>query len=92
MNAHPTKRLTATMLDGGRIVVPAEVRAALGLKKGDKVLVSLDADGEVRLSTQIQALRRLQEKMRPFKRPGINEIDDFIAFRRAEAVREERGE
>lgn len=39
MNAHPPKRLTATMLDGGRIVVPAEVRAALGLKKGDKVLV-----------------------------------------------------
>ncbi|MFZ4381965.1 MAG: AbrB/MazE/SpoVT family DNA-binding domain-containing protein [Sandarakinorhabdus sp.] len=92
MNAHPTKRLTATMLDGGRIVVPAEVRAALGLKKGDKVLVSLDPDGEVRLTTQIQALRRLQAKMRPFKRPGINETDDFIALRRAEAAREERGE
>lgn len=92
MNAEATKRLTATMLDGGRIVVPAEVRAALNLKKGDKVVVSLDGDGEVRLSTQRQAFRKLQDLYAKHVLPGTDSIDDFIAFRRAEAAREERGE
>lgn len=80
------------MLDGGRIVVPAEVRAALGLKKGDRVTVTLAENGEVRLSTPMQVFQRLQELYRQHVPPGTDSLDDFIAFRRAEAVREERGE
>jgi AbrB family looped-hinge helix DNA binding protein len=83
---------TATVLDGGRIVVPAPIRAALGLKKGDRVSVVMDADGEVRLTTQAQVIKRLQALVKPYAIPGVSIVDELIADRRAEAAREDRGE
>lgn len=77
------------MSDGGRVVVPAEIRKALGLKDGDTVLWEL-VDGEARLTTKRERLRRAQALIERYcpKRPGESIVDELIAERRAEAMKE----
>lgn len=73
--------------EGGRIVIPAELRQALGINVGDEVLVVLE-DGEIRVMPASQAIRRVQEALAPYKPAGRSAVDDLIAERRAEAFRE----
>ena len=72
---------------GGRLVIPAPMRAALGMKEGDKVLVRLEGH-ELRIYTYQEAMRRAQEIVRSFVPPGVSLVDELIADRRAEAARE----
>lgn len=73
---------------GGRVVIPAEFRNALGLHEGDEVLISCDG-GEVRLSTITERVRRVQRFIAERIPPGGPSIvDELIAERRAEAARE----
>jgi AbrB family looped-hinge helix DNA binding protein len=72
---------------GGRVVIPAPMRAALGMKEGDKVLVRLEGN-EIRIYTYQEAMRRAQELVRSFVPPGVSLVDELIADRRAEAARE----
>ena len=79
---------TATKVDRhGRIVIPAEYRRALGLREGDPVMVQLD-DGELRVLTRAQAIRRAQAIVAKYVPPGRSLVDELIAERRAEAARE----
>lgn len=55
---HPT-RLSA----GGRIVIPAEFRAALGLKEGDAIDLILE-DGQLRLVPRLLTVKRAKERIR----------------------------
>ena len=71
----------------GRILIPAEMRRAAGLVPGAVVVASV-VDGEVRLASLDARIRRLQGIFARYKRPGIDEVDAFIAERRAEAARE----
>lgn len=41
----------ATLSPENRVVVPREVRAALGVRSGDRIVFHVDADGLVRLMT-----------------------------------------
>lgn len=77
----------AKLADGGRVVIPAEYRKALGLRPGDTVLMQLD-DGEVRLFTLDRAIRRAQELVRQYIPEDRSLSDELIAERRAEAARE----
>ena len=70
---------------GGRIVIPAPMRAALGMKVGDRLAVRLEGD-ELRIYTQQTAIRRMQERMRPYLPP--NAVDEFLKWKRAEAANE----
>ncbi len=45
------------LTEGGRIVIPAEYRQALGLHVGDELILRLE-DGEVRIFTARQAIKR----------------------------------
>jgi AbrB family looped-hinge helix DNA binding protein len=72
---------------GGRLVIPAPMRAALGMKEGDKVLVRLEGH-ELRIYTYQEAMRRAQEIVRSFVPTGVSLVDELIADRRAEAARE----
>ena len=74
--------------EGGRIVIPAKYRRALGLQVGDEIIVRLD-DNELRLFTRRQAIKRVQEMLRGTLPPGRSPSDELIAERRAEAAREE---
>lgn len=73
--------------EGGRVVIPAPCRAALGLQPGDDVLFDLD-DGELRLITPERALRRIQAIVRQHVPEGLLLSEELIRERREEARRE----
>ena len=72
---------------GGRLVIPAEHRKALGLKPGDDVLVRLQ-EGELRIVTLQQALTQAQALVRQYVPQGRSLVDEVIEDRRREAARE----
>jgi len=71
----------AKIAEGGRIVIPAEYRQALGLRVGDEVILRLE-DGEVRIFTPRQAIKRAQELVRKYIPQGSSLVDELIADRR----------
>jgi bifunctional DNA-binding transcriptional regulator/antitoxin component of YhaV-PrlF toxin-antitoxin module len=74
---------------GGRVVIPAEMRAALGVGEGD-VLSGRVVDGELRLLSKEAAVRKAQELVRQYIPEGVSLVDELIEERRAEAARETR--
>lgn len=81
-------RFSVQVKDAGRILLPADIRDALGIAEGD-TLQAVVQDGELRLMTPMSALRRLQEMVarKPASERGT--VDDFLAMRRAEAALDE---
>jgi len=79
--------IRARLMSGGRIVIPAAYRRALGLQAGDEVITHLD-DGEVRVLALDEAIRRAQEVVSRYVPSGRSLADELIADRRAEAKRE----
>jgi len=81
--------LAMKMSEGGRVVVPAEIRKALNIKDGDTVYWELKG-GEARLTTRMARLHRAQEIAQKYFQapPGVSIVDEFIAERRAEAAHE----
>jgi AbrB family looped-hinge helix DNA binding protein len=73
---------------GGRIVIPAEIRRELGMEEGESVVMRVE-DGELRIWTIDEAIRRVQERAKPYAIPGRLASDELIAERRAEVAREE---
>jgi bifunctional DNA-binding transcriptional regulator/antitoxin component of YhaV-PrlF toxin-antitoxin module len=75
----------------GRVLIASELRKAAGFAPGS----SADAeavDGEARLVPFAERLRRVQALPAPLRRPGERIVDELIAARRAEAMREDHGE
>jgi AbrB family looped-hinge helix DNA binding protein len=81
------KEWSTKVTSGGRVVLPAEVRAALGLTDGTSVRIRLD-DGQVVIVPVREILRKIQEKWRRLVPQDRSMVDEFIAERRAEAERE----
>ncbi len=75
------------MGEGGRLVIPARYRQALGLRDGDEVIVWLDGE-ELRILTPGQALRRAQVLLRRYVPAERSLADEIIDERRREARRE----
>lgn len=80
-------RIRTKVAEGGRIVIPAEFRRALGLDVGDEVILDL-AEGQLTLLTPQQAVKRAQELVRRYVPRGRRLADELIAERRTEAARE----
>lgn len=72
----------------GRIVIPAECRAAAGLKPGDLLLVEAVGEGELRLRTATQAIKEAQALVARHIPKDRDLVAELIAERRAEAARE----
>lgn len=72
----------------GRIVIPAECRAAAGLKPGDELLIEATGEGELRLRTKAQALKEAQEIVARHSSGSRDLVAELIAERREEAARE----
>ena len=69
---------------GGRVVIPAEMRQALGVAEGDTLLATL-ADGELRLHSTSCAVRRAQAIVQASIKPGGGSlVDELLADRRRE--------
>ena len=71
----------------GRLVIPAAMREALGMKPGDVVELRVD-EGELRMSTRRERIRRAQERIRQFVPEGVLLSEELSAERREEARRE----
>lgn len=74
--------------DGGRVVIPAEIRQSMGLKEGDMVLWEL-RDGVATLTTRLAQLRQAQALVRQHVPESVSLADELIAERRAENARDE---
>ena len=72
---------------GGRVVIPAEFRKALGIKPGDELLIDVE-NGHLRLSTRGMALKWARELVRRYVPAGTSLADELIRERREEAARE----
>lgn len=72
----------------GRVVIPAECRAAAGIKPGDDVLIEAVGEGELRLRTRRQAIRRAQQIVAGRVPKNRNLAAELIEERREEAARE----
>jgi AbrB family looped-hinge helix DNA binding protein len=71
----------------GRIVIPAEIREALGIGEGDKVTLQVE-DHELRVSTLRGRIRRAQERAAKYVEPGTLVSDELSAERREAAKHE----
>jgi AbrB family looped-hinge helix DNA binding protein len=77
-------RTVVRVAEGGRIVIPAVARKALGIEPGDEVVVSLE-DDSLRIRSRKQALRRIQDLLAKRGRPGVSLSEELIRERREEA-------
>ncbi len=82
MNSIKTK-----LSDGGRIVIPVAYRKELGINPGDDVVLTLE-EGEIRLMTARQAIKRAQKMVRRYVPADVSLSKEFIQERREEAVNE----
>ena len=81
-----TYQIMTTMTDGGRVVIPAEYRKALGINVGDEVVMFLEGD-EIRVVPRRIALKRAQSLVRQYA--GSRRLsDELIQERREEASSE----
>ena len=79
--------MKSRIVEGGRLIVPAVYRKAMGLAKGDAVLLELHGD-ELRIRPSRSALRQLQEKLKAHAATGSLVSDELIAERKVEAAGE----
>jgi len=71
----------------GRLVIPAPMREALGMADGE-ILDLVVVDGELRIATMRERLRRAQERVRHLVPLGTLVSDELSAERREAAKHE----
>ena len=78
----------ARVSEGGRVVIPASLRAKYGIGVGDVVVWRDDGDG-LSLTSVRASLKRVQQLVAQHdKHPRRSAVDELIAERRAEAAKE----
>jgi AbrB family looped-hinge helix DNA binding protein len=70
--------------EGGRLVIPAEYRKALGVDTGDELVLILEEDG-LRITTPREGIRRAQALVRSYIPEGKRLSDELIEDRRRES-------
>ncbi len=83
-----TKPVQVRMGNQGRIVIPSELRQALGLVSGEKLIARAE-DGRLILETKESMTAGIRKLFRDAVPRGISLADELIAERRAEVRREE---
>jgi AbrB family looped-hinge helix DNA binding protein len=73
--------------ENGRVVIPSEMRAALGIQVGDELVMRIE-DDELRITTLKHRIERAQNQVASYKKRGRSLVDELIAMRR-EAARHE---
>lgn len=79
--------LRVKVSEGGRVVIPAEYRQALGIHIGDDVILNIEGR-TVEMRTIDEAIRRAQELVSKYIPAERVLTDELIAERRAEAAHE----
>jgi AbrB family looped-hinge helix DNA binding protein len=78
-----SRTLSATVGEGGRLVIPAELRKLMELSPGEGVALRV-VDGVLHVVSATMAVKRVQAIATKLKKPGENVVDEFIADRLAE--------
>ena len=73
---------------GGRVVIPSEMREAMGLKQGDGMIATLNQEGELKLVSLLDKVRELHEITKKYHPEGVSMVDEFLAEKYAETARE----
>jgi AbrB family looped-hinge helix DNA binding protein len=72
--------------EGGRIVIPASYRQALGLNTGDEVVLQLE-EREIRILSRRQAIKQVQAAVKRYV-PGSRSLStELLEERRQEITR-----
>lgn len=80
-------QLRTKLGEKGRLVIPVEIREALGMKPGDTISLRVE-DHELRITTRRERIRRAQERIRIFVPKGVSLADELSAERREAAKHE----
>ena len=75
--------------DRGRLVLPSRLRKRLALKTGEELVLTLDDNGAMHLTTRRQRLDKLQGMFATIQ-PHRRLSDELIRERRQEARRESK--
>jgi AbrB family looped-hinge helix DNA binding protein len=81
-------RYTIELGDRGRLVLPADVRRRLGLEEGERLILTVEGDGDLRLVSLREQVRRLRGLLKDVV-PGRDLAGELIEERREEARRED---
>jgi AbrB family looped-hinge helix DNA binding protein len=76
------------IIEGGKLVIPAAMRRAMGIARGDTVVVELLADGELRVRPLASAIREAQAIVRESVRPDRSLGNELRRERKRDAARE----
>jgi AbrB family looped-hinge helix DNA binding protein len=76
--------VTTTVAEGGRIVIPASYRRAMGVRPGDEIMLRFE-DGEVRITSRAQVRRRAREYVRSLVPKGTSLMHELMRERRESA-------
>jgi AbrB family looped-hinge helix DNA binding protein len=76
----------ARLNEQGRVVIPVECRDAAGMKPGDDILIEVIGDGELRLRTKRQAIRKAQAIVGRRVSKARDLVAELIEERRKEAA------
>ena len=68
------------MDSAGRILIPLKQRRELGLTEGSELILRVD-NGELRMHTREDAIRRARERLKRLKKPGVSVVDGEQAAR-----------
>ena len=71
----------------GRLVIPAAMREALGMSENEVIDLRV-VDGELRIVTLRETIRRVQERAKRYIKPGVSLADELSAERREAAKHE----
>lgn len=75
------------IFEDGKVVIPSEYRKELGLEVGDEVMIQI-VNGEIRIFTLEQAIKRAQEIVRKYIPEGESLSNELIEERRQESLSE----
>jgi len=79
-------RMTTTLDEEGRLVIPVEVRRSLGLEAGDQVVLELDEQGVHLLPSRADGVRRAKALIRKYIPEGVSLSDELLEDRRRESL------
>ncbi len=75
------------IINGGKLVIPAQFRREMGIGAGDTVIVEM-THGELRIRSLSSAIRKAQAIVREGVPANLSLVDELIADCKAEAHRE----
>ena len=75
------------IINGGKLVIPAQFRREMGIVAGDTVVVEMN-DGELRVRSFSSAIKKAQAIVREYIPDSVSLVDELISERRKEADRE----